>query len=84
MMDILEKDIPLIPGFPKEEWIDSNKFLPEVGGVYLCVVVTEDELFGTQKDVHCCYFNENTKKFYWDSFSSNITYWIPIPKIPNL
>ena len=82
MIDILSEDIPLVPGFPKEEWIPADKHLPQAGGIYLCVVETMDELFGLQKDVHCCYFNHNIQKFYWDRMESKITFWIPIPKIP--
>ena len=41
-MNIKENDIPLIPGFPIEEWIPANKFAPQTNGVYLCVVETQD------------------------------------------
>ena len=65
-----------------KQWTCSEKSLPETGGIYLCVVETQDELFGIQKNVHCCYFNQNTKKFYWDRMDANITFWTTIPKIP--
>lgn len=81
-MNILPQDIPIIPGFPKEEWIPTKNFLPETGGVYLCVVETIDELFGLQKNTHCCYFNENSQKFYFNDSEYKITFWIPIPSIP--
>lgn len=79
---MIQEYIPHIKGLPQEGWTASEKNLPQTGGIYLCVVETMDELFGMQKNVHCCYFNHNTQKFYWDRMDANITYWIPIPKIP--
>ena len=83
MMNIKENDIPRIPsGFPCEEWIPANKFLPQTNGIYLCVVQITDEIFGIQKETQCCYFNHNTQKFYWDTPHTNVTHWIPMPKLP--
>lgn len=74
-----KKEIPEIPGFPIESWTLSSKNLPETNGVYLCIIETTDELFGIDKSAHCCYFNHNTQKFYWDSLNTNVTKWTKIP-----
>lgn len=81
-MFISETDIPRIPGPSREEWIPVNECLPQVGGNYVCVVETIDEIFGNEIHVEVCSFNENMQKFRKNGIHMNVTHWFPIPEIP--
>lgn len=84
MIFISEKDIPRIPGHSKEEWIPVDECLPTLGGDYVCIIETVDELFGLQRNAEVCNFNENMQKFRKNGNLVNVTHWFPMPEIPQL